>query len=84
MARQYQIAALACIFVICTSLFVPVVKADGGVNCAACTIIVHVLGQVAEIQSIPIDKLLDQFCSWLPAPIDEPCQKLVNQVCVMS
>eukprot|EP01139_Manchomonas_bermudensis_P025059 Amastigsp_a844187_23.p2 type:complete len:613 gc:universal Amastigsp_a844187_23:1-1839(+) len=53
--------------------------AGGGSNCAACTIVVGLLEQMAEINGRGIEDVLDKICSYFPAGvIQDSCTYFVN------
>lgn len=51
---------------------------NGGVNCAACTIVTGLVEQLAEIYNISIDRALSKFCGFLPSGFQEACTTLVD------
>ena len=51
---------------------------NGGVNCAACTILTGLVEQLAEIHNISIDKALSKFCGFLPSVFQDSCTALVD------
>eukprot|EP01113_Clastostelium_recurvatum_P042131 TRINITY_DN67_c0_g1_i2.p1 TRINITY_DN67_c0_g1~~TRINITY_DN67_c0_g1_i2.p1 ORF type:complete len:586 (+),score=98.87 TRINITY_DN67_c0_g1_i2:57-1814(+) len=50
----------------------------GGTKCAGCTIVVSLLEQLTEIRNQPIDKLLDEVCTWFPKEFQPTCKWVVN------
>ena len=51
---------------------------NGGVSCAACTILTGLVEQLAEIYSISIDDALSKFCGFLPSGFQEACTTIVE------
>eukprot|EP00055_Hartaetosiga_balthica_P002540 m.4324 g.4324 ORF g.4324 m.4324 type:complete len:578 (+) comp2213_c0_seq1:258-1991(+) len=52
--------------------------ANGGSKCAACTIIVALVEQYAEIKNATASKALSQICDILPDKLQEGCKALVD------
>ena len=52
--------------------------AHGGIECAACTIVLGLAEQLAELHSQPIDHVIDDLCSYLPSPLSSACQTIIN------
>jgi len=50
---------------------------NGGVNCAACTVLVGLAEQTSQLQAVPITKALSKVCSLLPSPLDYTCSTLI-------
>jgi len=51
----------------------------GGSKCAGCTIVVALIEQMAIIHERPIEKILEDFCTYFPSPLQELCVDLVIQ-----
>lgn len=51
---------------------------NGGVGCAACSILTGLVEQLAEIYHIPIEDALVKFCGFLPSGFQEACTILVK------
>jgi Saposin-like type B, region 2 len=50
---------------------------NGGINCAACSVILGLVEQTAQLQAVPITNALSQVCSLLPSPLDYTCSTLI-------
>jgi hypothetical protein len=53
-------------------------SSSSGFPCISCTIIISLVDQVAVIREVSVDKLLDEICTWFPAPITVPCEDFVT------
>ena len=51
---------------------------NGGVSCAACTILTGLVEQLAEIYNISIDDALSKYCGFLPSGFQGACTALVD------
>ena len=51
---------------------------NGGVGCAACTIVTGLVEQLAEIYQISIENALAKYCGFLPSGFHEACEILVK------
>ena len=58
----------------------PAVLADvnGGKTCAACTVLLGLAEQTAQIHAVPVTQALAQVCSFLPSPYDYTCSTLIS------
>lgn len=57
----------------------PTAQVGGGGNCAACTIAIGLLEQMAEIDDRGIIDVMDKICSYFPAgPVQQACDYLVE------
>ena len=49
--------------------------AGGGVPCCACTLVLTLVEQVADLQATPIDQFIEKVCTWFPPPLNTPCEE---------
>lgn len=52
---------------------------NGGIGCAACTIVTGLVEQLAEIYNISVADALAKFCAFLPSGFQEACTTLVEE-----
>ena len=53
---------------------------NGGIPCAACTVLVAVVSQTMEVRNITCQPALNYFCGLMPAPLNSVCKTLVSIV----
>jgi len=52
---------------------------DWGVGCAACTMVVAIIEQMAYLHEKPVDTIMDMLCGYFPSGFKEYCIQLVDQ-----
>ena len=73
-----------CLIVFALFIVLPVVEvvqadANGGIPCAACTLVIQLLLNLMVVDDEQFDHVLMNYCTTLPAPYTDPCILFANQ-----
>lgn len=82
MSRSWLLAAVGCIAMLMIGLPVQPVEAseNGGMGCAACTLVVGLLEQSAQIHNRTLTQEAEVMCQWLPGFLATVCADLMGIV----